>query len=498
MALIPSTLRGRLVLALGLVLLTVLTLAALLVWGSRQADLYLRRGQLAEAQLAAYLRLALEARQPPGRSLEPLFRTLEDLTRQELALTLDPAEAAREREELAQLATLRRLAARLDDPGPGPHAAFRQAIDAALSDEQAEVTAVTERSRALSRRLAGAASLTAGAALALTTLIGLGLWRSVRQPLDALLAGTQQLAAGALDHRLEPTGPAECVGLAEGFNRMGETLERQHRALLAARADLERTVAERTRELHTANRELQRLDRSRRRLFADLSHELRTPLTVIRGEAEVTLRGPDKPAADYRAALARIAELGAQMGRLLDDLLLLARSDIPGERTDVQTLPLDGLLESVRAQADALARSRGLSLNLTPADCRLWVRGDPRALSRLLLSLIDNACRYTPAGGEVTLSLERDGAQAVLSVSDTGIGIEAPDLGRVWERHYRGRRARALAPEGSGLGLPLARSIARAHHGSLDLASTPEAGTTVTLRLPLADPEALPHAAAAG
>lgn len=539
----PITLRGRLIVALGTLLLIILLLAAVLIQGSRQADAYLHRSQLAQAQLAAYLSLALEAQRSfkqlslsnaLGRETAPkplqtlparLYAYLDELdrlSRLEIEYALDADDRADEQAEVERLARLRGIIgeivaifeqlAGLPNHGLAPRgwqmllqlledrmdSDFRDLIDIAIADERAEVEGIEQRSRLLTRRLTLTASLLALGALLLAGGIGFGLWRSMQRPIDRLLDGTERLAAGALEHRIEVTGPVELARLADGFNRMGTELERSRQALLHARDDLERKVAERTEELHRANRTLQALDRARRRFFADISHELRTPLTTIRGEAEVTLRGARHDTSDHRAALQRIAELSAQMGRLVDDLLLLARSEHLHTPAELTTLHLDRLLDEACTNARALAGQRGLELSLALSDRDLEIRGDRQRLIQLLMSLIDNACRYTPVPGEVMVSLERDGADAVVTVSDTGIGIDADDLEQVFERHYRGHQARSQAPDGSGLGLALARRIAHAHHGSLQLTSSPGVGTTVTLRLPLDTHPEIRHALAAG
>ena len=538
-----ASLRGRMVLVFGSMLITVLLLAVLSVWGSRKADLYLRRSQLADSQLEAYLSFALDAQrlykqvieQPPPRGqivntaipaglaqLNDHINRLEALVRQEVELAFDAADAMREQAELERVATLRQLISELGrvleaiatitNPGLQPrrwqtlllsltellNGEFRQQIDSAIADERAEAAAVAERSRKLTQWLMLSAAGAAAGAVLLTLLVGLLLLRGVKRPIDTLLAGIDRLAGGDFQHKIRLLSPQEFARLAAGCNHMSTQLQRQRQALLDAHSELERKVEERTRELHHANQRLQQLDQTRRQFFADISHELRTPLTALRGEAEVSLRGADKPVAEYQAVLRRIARLSAQMGRLVDDLLLLARSDSLQTRAEVETLSLDDLLAEVCGNARALAEREGLTLSLALSDHNLFLRGDRERLRQALLGLIDNACRYTPVPGEVMLSLERDGETAVLTVSDTGIGIDPDEQAAVFERYFRGRRATALVPDGNGLGLALVQAIAQDHHGALNLASTPGVGTTVTLRLPLSGSEARIDAFAAG
>ena len=522
-----STLRSRLGVALGVMLLIALGLSGLLYWGTQQNQATLQRGRYAHAQLEAYLGLSLEAQRyfdrlsdwlalgaPPGRRpplhLYDALHQLRVLTEAEFGALRDAQDRREERAEVVRIDQLEGLLRRIDaaakavgargNDGLSPRAwqsltltleqdidgRFRRLIDAALADERDEVRRVEQRGDALTRRLIGIASLVSLTAVALALLLGVMLFRSVKRPLDTLLVGTTRLAAGEFGFRLAATGPAELRQLAEGFNLMSAELGRQQRRLLAAQAGLEQKVTERTRALHQANQELQRLDQTRRRFFADVSHELRTPLTVILGEAEVTLRGADRPAAEYRTVLRRIVELSGQLGRLVDDLLSLARSDSAAASAEPQTVDLDRLLRQVCANARSLARAGGQNVSLAVSDRRLQVRGDPQRLQQLLLIFIDNACRYSGPGQDIAVALESDRGDAVVVVSDGGVGIAADELERVFERSYRGVRARQLAPSGSGLGLALARAIVRAHHGTVELNSSPGSGTTVTVRLPLA------------
>jgi signal transduction histidine kinase len=527
-----STLRNRLAIALGAMLVIVLGLALLLYWETRRTQTYLQRGHYTHAQLEAYLHLSLEAqryfkhladRLALGPALKrhdigiespsSLHRALDDLkklTETEVQSLDNERDRTIEREEIERIEQLEILIQRINQisrevvarPNDGLQPRtwqvltqtleqiinedFRRLIDAALADERAEVRQVERHGEDLRRRLVTMATMVAIAAIGLAVVFGTVLFRSIKQPLDNLVTGTAKLAGGELGYRLTVAGPAELRQLAERFNTMSAGLERQQQHLLEARAQLEQKVAERTHELHDANRELQRLDQTRRQFFADISHELRTPLTIIRGEAEVTLRGGDKTVMEYQTTLQRIVDLSDQLGRLVDDLLLLARSDSISTRTEVKTLSLDQLLQQVCTHARALAHKHGQSISLGLSDHGLQVRGDPQRLYQLLMIFIDNACRYSQSEGVIVLSLEKDGNDAVIAVSDNGIGIAADELVHVFERRYRGENARTLAPTGSGLGLPLARSIVRAHHGSIDLSSTTNGGgTMVTIRLPL-------------
>ncbi|MBN8488217.1 MAG: two-component sensor histidine kinase, partial [Burkholderiales bacterium] len=253
-------------------------------------------------------------------------------------------------------------------------------------------------------------------------------------------------------------------------------------------------VAARTRELADALGSLRQADGQRRRLFADISHELRTPTTAIRGEAEITLRGVDKPPAEYKDALMRIVDTARHLGHVIDDLLTMARSDIDSPSLVREPVDMDELAREALAQATALADRRDVVLKAPEQRSgRCIVSGDPVRLRQLLLVLLDNALRYTRPGGQVSITLDAsaddtDGVPSlVLSVADQGIGIPADELPRVFDRHFRGAAARRLSPDGSGLGLSIARQLAQAHGGRLELSSTEGEGTRATLSLPLLD-----------
>ncbi|MGI9304387.1 MAG: sensor histidine kinase [Gammaproteobacteria bacterium] len=536
-----STFRARMTVGLGALTLTVVVLGVLMAWGRHQTDLHLRRSHAVQAQLATYLSVAADVQRyvrrvtriPAPHSerasedqelLRRLDRRLDELEYLvEDEYVLDPSKATgRELEQLRRLGRLREIVAQMTTIIESPadlenhriavdrwqsltakletavDIALRRELDAAIADERSEVAEVIAGSRALTQRLAWIAGAATAAATLLAVLLGVGLFRSMQRPINALLRGTERFAEGELDYRVTPGGVAEFARLAAGFNRMAEELSSQHRALLAAQSDLEQKVRERTQRLRDTNEQLRRIDQTRRQFLADVSHELRTPLTVIRGEADVTAYGGRKRVNDYEATLARISELSAHMGRLVDGLLSVARSESVSTEGDVCDFALDELLEELVASGRALATQHSLTMTHAFADRAVWIRGSPQRIRQLLMNLIDNACRYTPAGGEIMILLEQDGNEAVISVSDTGIGIESADLNQVFERTFRSAEARSMAPDGAGFGLTLARAIAYAHHGSVRLTSTTDAGTTATVRLPLAQKQADQRASAAG
>jgi heavy metal sensor kinase len=218
--------------------------------------------------------------------------------------------------------------------------------------------------------------------------------------------------------------------------------------------------------------------------LADASHELRTPLTILRGEIEVALRR-DRAAADYRATLESCREEIERLTALTDNLLALARADA-GEIPAVQEKLLLADIGQRAAQSLApLADKTGVAVTLE-LDAAVNVRGDPVALERLAINLLENALRYSPRGETATLRVSRDNGQAVLEVADTGPGISAEHLPRLFDRFYRVDRARSRQLGGSGLGLAIVKSLAEAHGGSVAVTSELGRGSVFTVRLPLA------------
>ena len=235
----------------------------------------------------------------------------------------------------------------------------------------------------------------------------------------------------------------------------------------------------------TFNEMLGQLDEAigtQRRFLADASHELRTPIAAIRTNVEALLRGADADPAERDPALRSIAREADRMGRLLADLLALARADA-GQPLARERLALDAVMLDVYQQQRPLAGDVRLRIGDFE---QVEVRGDPDRLKQLALNLVDNAVRYTPPGGTVTLEVLRAGDEALFRVLDNGVGIPAEDVPRIFDRFYRVDRNRAREAGGTGLGLAISRWIAEAHGGRIDVESTLGEGSTFTVVLPLA------------
>ncbi len=359
-----------------------------------------------------------------------------------------------------------------------------------------EAAAMQRERTAADVTLARIGTLWIGMALVLALLaLGATLYfaRALRRPIDALVAGAQRLRQGHLEHRVPLDGHDEFSDVARSMNAMAEALEKHGQRESRQRHQLEEQVRERTGALQDANVALQRTDVRRRQLLADISHELRTPTTAIRGEAEVTLRGPDRPASEYREALQRIVDTSRQLGSVIDDLLAMARSDMESLSLAREPVDLADPLREALYQASALAGGNYITIKCAPIERGiLVVKGDAQRLAQLFLLLLDNAVRYSHRGGRVyvdwALSADQPGMVEV-AVTDQGIGIPKDELPQVFDRHFRGSAARLHRAAGSGLGLPIARTLAAAHEGSVELQSPasndPRPGTRAVLRLPL-------------
>lgn len=224
---------------------------------------------------------------------------------------------------------------------------------------------------------------------------------------------------------------------------------------------------------------------AQQRFVSDASHELRAPLTAIQANLDLLHRHPEMSESDRSEALVEAERESTRLTRLVADLLALARADA-GLPLRSSVVDLDAVVLDVFSNARQL--SRGQTLMLDPFE-PVQVRGDEDRLKQLLLILLDNALKYTPLEGSVTLGLRRVGSDAEMVVHDTGVGIPEDALPHVFERFYRADPGRGRDPSGTGLGLPIAEWIVQQHGGHIAIASRLGAGATVTVRLPTVDVE---------
>jgi signal transduction histidine kinase len=245
--------------------------------------------------------------------------------------------------------------------------------------------------------------------------------------------------------------------------------------------------------------EERRLERARRDLVANVSHELKTPIAALKGFLEL-LEGGGVSERHRGEFIASMSQETARLERLVEEQLQLARLDSGGLPLEREEVDLAELALQVVAPRAVLAARDGVTLVRVPPPAPVMVHADPARIEQVLLILLDNALRHTPPGGRVEVTVRREGEAAALGVRDTGTGIPHDEQPFVFDRFYRGDASRE--GRSAGLGLAIARGLAMAHGGAIDLVSEPGQGSTFTLRLPLADPagprETLPQAAPAG
>jgi len=296
----------------------------------------------------------------------------------------------------------------------------------------------------LLRAIAGAAGLAALLAL----VSGLALARRLTRPVARMIAVTRAVERGERGARVGPlAAPAELRDLATAFDRAADTQERQ--------------------------------EQLRRDMVADIAHELRTPVAVLQAGHEALLDGVAEPTPDQ---LASLRDEVLRLARMVDDLQTLAAADAAALHLSLSHCDLAGIAESAADSLVGRFEAAGISLSRRLAPAR--IQGDSRMLRNVVTNLLTNALKFTPAGGSVTISAAPSGSDAVLTVTDTGIGIPEDELPRIFDRFWRGRGSSHTS--GSGIGLAIAAELAVAHGGRLTASSELGHGTEMTLTLPLA------------
>jgi signal transduction histidine kinase len=217
---------------------------------------------------------------------------------------------------------------------------------------------------------------------------------------------------------------------------------------------------------------------------ADASHELRAPISLIRTTAEIAVQR-DRPAPEYREALTEILEESERTSQVVDSLILLARADSGKETLEYAPVDACAVVRGAIEQGEKLARSQCIEFKNSIPSGSISIQADSDALRRAVLILIDNAVKYTPSGGTVQVAVTEEGGFAVVSVTDSGIGIAKEDITHVFDRFWRADKVRSRGQGGAGLGLSIATWIAEAHQGSLAVESARGRGSIFILRVPL-------------
>ena len=306
--------------------------------------------------------------------------------------------------------------------------------------------------------------LAAGVAVLFALLVALVVSRRITAPVDRLIDAARARGRGEMAAQAsEVRGFGEIRELAVAFDQMAAAREEQ--------------------------------DRVRRNLVADVAHELRTPIAILQAGHEAMLDGLAKPTAEH---LVSLRDEVLRLARMVDDLQRLASAEAAA--LQLTLVPCD-LAATAGVAADSLADSfEAAGITLRRHLCEALVLGDPLRMHEIATNLLTNAMKFTPAGGSVLLETgpDQDPARglAMLRVTDTGVGIPPDELPLVSQRFFRGQRSAGIA--GSGIGLTIVTELVRGHHGRVEVTSAPDAGTVVTVRLPVAAGPALADDVAAG
>lgn len=270
-------------------------------------------------------------------------------------------------------------------------------------------------------------------------------------------------------------------------NRIIRSAEQIGLQNLSQRLEVPRAADELQRLTVTLNAMLERIESSVKRIrqfTANASHDLRTPLSLIRTHAELALRRT-RTESEYRESLSRILWASEETTQLVEALLSLARADAGAANLHFSEMDVVPALQKTCKQVAVLAHSKGLSFSAHLPNGSLCVRADSTALESLFLAVLDNAVKYTPAGGLVWLRFSIFSDEVAIEVEDTGVGIAAEDLPRIFDRFFRADQARSREVPGSGLGLSIARWIAEMHKGRIEVESQLGSGSRFRIMLPL-------------
>jgi len=292
-------------------------------------------------------------------------------------------------------------------------------------------------------------------ALLLASAGGYFLARKSLAPVAVMATQARGMGAGHLSQRLGVPNPRDELGtLALSFNELLDRLEKSFE--------------------------------QQRRFVADASHELRTPVAILQGETEVTLSRNDRTPEEYRETLTILRDESQRLTHIIEDLFTLTRADAGQYPLKLREVYLDELAADVLRRTRSLAIARGVALT-SSMQPELPLQADEDLLRRMLLNLLDNAIKYTPAGGTVHVECRREENSYLLRVADSGPGIPAELQPRIFERFFRADKARSRSEGdtgGAGLGLSIAQWIAEAHHGRLELTRSDGSGTSFTAYLP--------------
>jgi two-component system heavy metal sensor histidine kinase CusS len=291
------------------------------------------------------------------------------------------------------------------------------------------------------------------ATFAIFPVVGYRIAQHGIRPMEEMATTARHISSTNLHERIHPEGyPFELASLARTFNQMLDRLEESFERIS--------------------------------RFSADIAHDLRTPVNNIRGEAEVALARA-RSAGEYRDAIESCLEEAVRLSDLIGDLLFLARAESPLTHLRCERVDVGELLGGVREYYEASAADGGVELAIAVSGGPVIAQLDRSLLQRAVGNLVSNALAYTSSGGAVVLEAKADSSTICIEVSDTGIGIPAEALPRVFDRFFRVDSSRSQGSGGTGLGLAIVQSITQLHGGNVKISSEPGKGTRVTLQMPV-------------
>ncbi|HTS63234.1 MAG TPA: ATP-binding protein [Candidatus Acidoferrales bacterium] len=337
---------------------------------------------------------------------------------------------------------------------PGGSAAIRLAVPLSMIDRQVS-------------QIRGKFLVSTAVAFLPAILIAAILARLISRRLAGILAHAGELARGNFRARLSQTGSSEFGQLARTLNETAENLQI--------------TVS----QLQHEHAELEKLERIRKDFVINVSHELRTPLASIQGYTETLIDGALSDPDHNMRFLGIIRHNAERLARLTEDLLTLSRIEQKRKKFEFEPRVANGLIHEALEMIRPMAEKTDIRLRAEPApgDTVVWCDGE--AVSQVLSNLLDNAIKYTPSGGEITVGAREAGDRVEFFVRDTGIGIPEEDLPRLFERFYRVDKARSRELGGTGLGLAIVKHLVAAHGGAAHVESSVGKGSTFYFTLPM-------------
>lgn len=352
-------------------------------------------------------------------------------------------------------------------------------IQSAVEEEEEEVAETRAEAEAFRRTMR---AVTWGVGAVTFVVLIAGVWsyfNLLHLPFQRLMSVMETYGEGDFSRDVSQSGGIELREMSGVLSDMAALLRQRELEQKQQSEILERKVAERTKELEQLLGQIEMSESNRRRMMADISHELRTPLTIIRGEAEVALRGKAFDHDEASDAFARIRDSARHTTQIVDDMLLVARHEAGELRLD----PKETDLRQVIADAQDVF---GGSINLQIDAQNTTARVDPLRMRQCMVSVLHNAQRY--GGPTIDIVLREVGQTLVIAISDNGPGMSDHDKAQAFERFFRGSNAAQSPEEGTGLGLPIVRAIMEAHGGKATLEDAESGGLSVVLSLPRKKP----------